>query len=327
MKVFKYVLVILMLILAFSSVITAQEVVLKFAHLYPLDHPHSKGVEYFKENVEDRTDGRIEVQIYPNSQLGNAKQLWDGIQVGSLDIMLTDPGSPAFSNLPLWDLVLTAYIYRDYDHAFKVAHSPMMEKMYDECEQETGITVIDPIWNYGVRHLTTRETKVMVPDDLKGLKIRTPDIPGFIKAVELVGASATPISFPDLYLALKQGVVDGQENPVGVIYANKYYESQKYVIKTGHLLSKNSVFMKKSVLEKLSEEDQQIIKEVAYEAGRYNDELVKQNEAEMIDKLIEEGMEIIEPDVEKFREKAIQGLQDTSTEEELEFIKKVQNIL
>ena len=327
MKLFRSFLITLMLVVAFTFTVSAADVVFKFGHHYPMGHPHTLGTEYFKKLVEEKTDGRIEIQLYPNNQLGNSHQLWESIQLGSVDIILTDPGAPVFSGLPLWDLVMGPFMYRDFGHAFKVAHSPMMKKMYDECEEKTGVTIIDPIWNYGVRFLTTAKTRVETPEDLKGLKIRTPEIPGFIKAIEVIGGNPTPISFPDLYMALKQGVVDGQENPAGIIYSNKFYEAQKYVIKTGHILSKNTVYMNTAKLNKLSREDQQIIKEAIYEAGRYNDLLLEKNEVEMLEKLKEVGMEIVEPDLEKFRARAKKGLMDWFNEEQLEFYNKIQNIM
>jgi len=326
MKFTKLFLVTLILILAFTFVCNAEDVVLKFGHQYPTDHPHHEGAKYFKEFVEKRTNNRIKVQIYPNNQLGNSPELWESIQLGSVDIILCDPGSPSFSDIPLWDLVMGPFMYRDFDHAFKVAHSPMMEKMYKELEEKVGVTMLEPIWNYGVRYLTTADTKVETPEDLKGLKIRTPDIPSFIKAIEVMGGNATPINFGELYMALSQGVVDGQENPAGIIYSKKFYEVQDYLMKTGHILSKNAVYMNTSVLENLSEEDQQIIKQTIYEAGRYNDKLIEKNEEEMLIKLEELGMKIIELDMEVFREKAIKGLKESFNEEELEFFNKVQNI-
>ena len=300
--------------------------VLKFAHHYPMDHPHTLGCEMFKELVEERTNGEIEVQLYPNNQMGNSHQIFENLLLGSLDMILTDPGAPAFANIPLWDLVMGPFMYRDYDHAYKVAHSAMMKEMYEDLDKKLGITVIDPIWFYGVRHITTAKTPIRVPSDLKGLKIRTPEIPGFIKAIEVIGGTPTPLSFADLYLALKQGVVDGQENPVGVIYSNKYYEAQKYINLTGHILSKNTVYMSTKSLKKLSPENQKIILEAIDEAGRYNDKLIEQSEKETLAKLEENGMTVIIPDVEAFREKAMKGLKDWFNADQQEFFDKIQEM-
>ena len=300
--------------------------VLKFAHHYPMGHPHTLGVEYFKKTVEERSNGEIEVQVYPNNQMGNSKQIFESLLLGSLDIILTDPGAPAFADIPLWDMVMGPFMYRDYEHAYTVAHSPMMEKMYEDLEKELDIQVIDPIWFYGVRHLTTAKTPINTPEDLVGLKIRTPDIPGFIKAIEVIGGTPTPLSFADLYLALKQGVVDGQENPMGVIYSKKFYEAQKYLILTGHMLSKNTVYMSNKAMDKLSEKNQQIIREAINEAGRYNDELMKDSESETMAKLEEMGMEVITPDVESFRAKAMDGLMNWFDADKKEFFDKIQRM-
>ncbi len=305
---------------------TKEVTVLKFAHHYPMEHPHTLGVEMFKKLVEERSKGEIEVQLYPNNQMGNSHQIFENLMLGSLDIILTDPGAPAFANIPLWDLVMGPFMYRDYAHAFKVAHSPMMQQMYDDLEKKLGITVIDPIWFYGLRHITTAKTPIRVPNDLKGLKIRTPEIPGFIKAIEVIGGTPTPLSFGDLYLALKQGVVDGQENPVGVIYSNKYFEAQKYINLTGHILSKNTVYMSTKVLKKLSAENQKIVLEAINEAGRYNDKLIELSEKETLAKLEEKGMTVITPDVEAFRVKAMKGLKDWFNADQQEFFDKIQTM-
>ena len=300
--------------------------VLKFAHHYPMGHPHTLGVEYFKKLVEERSEGEIEIQLYPNNQMGNSHQIFENLMLGSLDIILTDPGAPAFADIPLWDMVMGPFMYRDYEHAYKVAHSPMMANMYKDLEKELDITIIDPIWFYGVRHLTTAKTPVKTPEDLVGLKIRTPDIPGFIKAIEVIGGTPTPLSFADLYLALKQGVVDGQENPMGVIDSKKFYEAQKYLILTGHMLSKNTVYMSSKSLKKLSTENQQIIKEAIDEAGRYNDKLIEKSEKETMAKLESLGMTVITPDVDAFREKAMKGLQEWFDDDKQEFFDKIQKM-
>lgn len=300
--------------------------VLKFAHHYPMDHPHTLGCEKFKQLVEERTNGEIEIQLYPNNQMGNSHQIYENLLLGSLDIILTDPGAPAFSNIPLWDLVMGPFMYRDYEHAYNVAHSSLMQEMYDDLEKKVGITVIDPIWFYGVRHITTAKTPIRVPSDLKGLKIRTPEIPGFIKAIEVIGGTPTPLSFADLYLALKQGVVDGQENPVGVIYSKKFFEAQKYINLTGHILSKNTVYMSTKSLNKLSAKNREILLDAIDEAGRYNDELIEQSEEETLAKLVDEGMIVIEPDVEAFRDKAMEGLADWFNPDQQAFFDKIQQM-
>ena len=323
------VLVLCLLLAVFAAPVGAaadDKIVLKFAHHYPTDHPHTVAAEYFKKIVEERTDGAIEVQLYPNNQMGNSHQLFESLMLGSVDIILTDPGAPAFADVPLWDIVMGPFMYRDYDHAYTVAHSQLMQDMYDDLEATLNITVIDPVWYYGVRHLTTADTPVYTPDDLKGLKIRTPEIPGFIKAIEVIGGIPTPLSFADLYLALKQGVVDGQENPVGVIYANKYYEAQNYLIKTGHIISKNTVYMSTAVLNGLSPEYQEIILTAIDEAGRYNDELIYANEEEMQQKLIDLGMTVIEPEEGVFRDKAMEGLMEWFNEDQLEFFNAIQEM-
>jgi tripartite ATP-independent transporter DctP family solute receptor len=223
-------------------------------------------------------------------------------------------------------MLQSPYMYRDYDHAMKVFHSPLLQQMYDRSEREISVTVLDPMWYYGVRHLTTAKRIVRTPGDLKGMKIRTPTIPVFIKTVEFMGANPVPISFPDLYLALKQGVVDGQENPVAIIHANKYYETQQYLVLTGHILSKNASFMNTSRLKALAERHQQIVRQAMTEAGRHNDKLMLDGEQATQKRLVEMGMKIVEPDVPAFRDAASAGLKAWLKPEEYDLYSKVQAI-
>ena len=317
----------LFLALALVSFSTAGEkTILKFAHNYPLGHPHYEGAELFKKLAEQRSNGELEIQLFPNNQLGNDRQIFEAMKLASIDIILTDQGVPSYAGQPLWAMLQSPYMYRDYDHAMKVFRSPLLQQLYDRSEREISVTVLDPMWYYGIRHLTTAKKIVRTPGDLKGMKIRTPTIPVFIKTVEFMGASPVPISFPDLYLALKQGVVDGQENPVATIYANKYYETQQYLVLTGHILSKNASFMNTARLKQLSERHQQILRQAMMEAGRVNDKLMLEGEQSTQKKLVELGMKVVEPDVNAFREAAAAGLKAWLKPEEYDLYNKVQAI-
>jgi C4-dicarboxylate-binding protein DctP len=326
MKIFK-VLGGLVLAVALVSVSTAGEkTVLKFAHNYPLSHPHYEGAELFKKLVEQRSNGELEVQLFPNNQLGNDRQIFEAMKLGSVDIILTDQGVPSYAGQPLWAMLQSPYMYRNYEHALNVFRSPLLQQLYDRSEREISVSVLDPMWYYGVRHLTTAKKIVRTPADLKGMKIRTPTIPVFIKTIEFMGANPVPISFPDLYLALKQGVVDGQENPVATILANKYFETQQYLIPTGHILSKNASFMNTARLKALPERHQQIVKQAMLEAGRHNDKLMLEGEQATQGKLVELGMKVVEPDVNAFREAASAGLKGWLKPDEYELYSKVQAI-
>ena len=316
----------LCIVLAASLSFAAEKATLKFAHNYPLGHPHYEGAELFKKLVEQRSGGQLEVQIFPNNQLGNDRQIFEAMKLGSIDIILTDQGVPSYAGQPIWAILQSPYMYRDYDHAFKAFRAPLLQQLYDRCEREIRVTVLDPMWYYGIRHLTTAKKVVRSPADLKGMKIRAPTIPVFVKAVEFMGGSPVPISFPDLYLALKQGVVDGQENPVATILANKYYETQKYLMLTGHILSKNASFMNTDRLGKLPAAQQEIVKQAMTEAGRHNDKLMLESEQSIQKKLVELGMQVVEPDVQAFRDSAYSGVKSWLKPEEFEVYSKIQAI-
>jgi TRAP-type transport system periplasmic protein len=326
MRVFKVLGGLLLAVAVVSVSAAGEKAVLKFAHNYPLGHPHYEGAELFKKLVEQRSSGEVEVQLFPNNQLGNDRQIFEAMKLGSVDIILTDQGVPSYAGQPLWAMLQSPYMYRDYEHALKVFRSPVLQQLYDRSEREISVTVLDPMWYYGVRHLTTAKKIVRTPADLRGMKIRTPTIPVFIKTIEFMGANPVPISFPDLYLALKQGVVDGQENPVATILANKYFEAQQFLMPTGHILSKNASFMNTTRLKALPERHQQLVKQAMLEAGRHNDKLMLEGEQATQGKLVELGMKVVEPDVNAFREAASVGLKGWLKPDEYELYSKVQAI-
>lgn len=317
----------LTLLLISGIVFAASPTILKLGHGLPADHPLNQGAELFARLVEERTGGEVKVEVFPALQLGSPREQFEGLMAGTIDISIITTDTPAFVGQPLWRILEAGYVFRDHEHADAFFHGPLMQPLLDKLEREIGITVIDPYWYYGVRQLTTANKPIYKPEDLKGLKIRVPEAPGYLETVKGMGASPVPVNFGELYMALKMGVVDGQENPFATIYYYKYYEAQKYLMLTSHLVSKNSVFMSTSSLKSLTPEQQQIVREAILEAGRYNDQLIISSEEELLAKLKAEGMEVITPDVQAFSEMVQKHLIESwFTPEEREFFEKIQEV-
>lgn len=303
----------------------ANTVILKLSHGLPVSHPMHKGAELFKKIVEEKTNGQVQVELFPALQLGSVREQFEGIMLGSIDIAIITTDTPSFLGLPIWRILESGYIYQSEEHAQRFFNSDLFKGLADRLEKEYRVTVIDPAWYYGIRNLTTKNTPVKKPEDLKGLKIRVPEAPGYINTLKGMGASVTPVAFAELYMALKTNVVDGQENPFATIYTYKYYEAQKYLILTQHLISHNTVFMNTQKLNSFDEKTKKIILNAIKEAGDLNDKLIVGSEGEYLQKLQDEGMVVVEPERELFRTKAINFVKNNwYTNQEAEFYDKIQ---
>jgi len=286
---------------------SAKPVVIKFAHngnTIPED-PQNVACTAFKNMVEERSDGAIQVNIYPAGQLGDARTIVEGVQMGSIEMgdIENGPMGRFVSEAMLWDL---PFIFRDIDHAHKVL------------DGETGQLVQGKYLDVGIRHLayndggfryfTNNVRPIRTMDDLKGLKIRVMESKVMIDTLNAFGASAIPMAFGELYTALQQGVVDGQENPMNLIYSQRFYEVQKYLSLSGHFYYPRQYIANANWFDNLSEEHQKIIAEAAREACNIQREELAKYEIEMKKVLQEKGMEINEVDKTKFIETAQQKI-------------------
>jgi tripartite ATP-independent transporter DctP family solute receptor len=197
--------------------------------------------------------------------------------------------------------VMLPFAYNGYDHAYKVLDGPFIK--WAEKDLEDAGLVFLANWEWGFRNLTNSVRPINTPDDVKGLKIRTPPELSIQSAMEALGATVQTIQFSELPMALKQGVVDGQENPVSVIYAFKIYETQKYLAMTGHTYNSMVHVISKKTWAKLTPEQQRIVKEESKKAGDFMRKTLRDAEADQIKKLQELGMEVTWPNVAAFKAK------------------------
>lgn len=290
-----------MAVFAAPNVASAKPIVIKFAHngnTIPED-PQNVACTAFKKMVEERTNGAIRVDIYPAAQLGDARTIVEGVQMGTIEMADIENG-PMGRFVPeamLWDL---PFIFRDIDHAHNVLDGDVgkyVQKKYDD----VGIRHL-AYNDGGFRYFTNNVRPVRNMDDLQGLKIRVMESKVMIDTINAFGASAVPMAFGELYTALQQGVVDGQENPMNLIYSQRFYEVQKYLSLSGHFYYPRQYITNLNWFNNLSEEHQKIIAEAAKEACDIQREELAKYEIEMKKVLQEKGMEINEVDKTKFIE-------------------------
>lgn len=268
--------------------------------------PMNLGAERFKELVEDGSDGRIKVEVYPAEQLGSEPDMMDGLKIGNVSIAIIATAVLA-DTCPTLGAYALPYIISgetptdQYQNLQTLTESEWNAGLISECAEDSGYRVVDNAWWYGNRELTTRDTPVNTPADMKGLIIRTPPADLHTMAISDFGAEVTPMPFSEVYTALDTGVIAGQENPISTIYQNTLYEVQDYLSLTSHMTQNQAVVMDDTFFSGLSKEDQELIVESIKAAGKYQSELQISVNEEQLELLKEEGMNVIEPDITALR--------------------------
>jgi tripartite ATP-independent transporter DctP family solute receptor len=276
----------------------AQVMNMKFAHFADEGHPGHLAAKMFVEAVEKRTNGQIKIQIFPNNMLGSPPEQAEQIKMGA-----TDMGLPTQGQFDKWikamGVVMLPFAYDDYDHVHRVVDGPAFDWFKQLAEKEGFILLSN--WEYGFRNLTNNKRPVNVPGDVKGLKVRVPPEMQIGAAFEALGAQTTVIAFPELYMALAQGVADGEDNPVSVIYFMKFYEVQKHLALTRHIYNNMIHTISAKTWAKLTPEQKTIFQEESKRAGAYMRQLIVSQENEVVGKMQQAGMQVTRPDLAPFR--------------------------
>ncbi len=275
----------------------------KLGHIMTAEHPNGMGAEKFAELVKEKTNGKVIVNVFPASQLGNEKDIFDAVAMGMVDFSILGYGEPAkrFSPALIFD---APFFAKDREHLVRIFNDKIVQDIFDEMANKIKVKAIGPFY-YGTRYLTTAKAPVKSPEDMKGLKIRTPDQPIYVSTIKAMGATPVPMAFPEVYLALQQGVIDGQENPPATIATNKFYEVQKYLVKTAHIMGGNCIYASEKTLESLPKEYQDAIVEAGKEAAQYINEVAFAAEDDYLNEIKENGVTIIEDvDRDAFVERA-----------------------
>jgi tripartite ATP-independent transporter DctP family solute receptor len=251
----------------------------------------SKGLYKFGEIVEKETNGSIKVEVYPDGQLGGDLEVFEGLKMGSIQGSTMSTG-PIASFAPRFNVLDLPFLFKDRETAYKVLDGEIGQELMKDLEG-TGVIGIN-YWENGFRHLTNNVKEVKSVDDIKGLKIRTLENKLHIDLWKELGANPVPMAFTELFTALEQGVVDGQENPVGNVAANKMYEVQKYITKTGHVYNASPFLISEKFWKTLSSEEQEIIKKAAEEAKEYQRQLNAEEDEKLFKEIEKEGMVVTE---------------------------------
>ena len=278
----------------------AKEVTIRFNHTDGRGGEAFQFAEKFKELAAERSSGRIKVQNFHSGELGAEKDLYDSMQIGSIEMGRT--GSLIISvAAPQYGALDMPYVFRSQQHLRNVLSGQIGQEMHQEFLAKKGVRVVG-IVNRGPRHLTTKSREVKAPADLRGLKLRVPEIPVYVEAWRALGASPTPMAFPEVFTALQQGTIDGQENPLGTIHGNSFQEVQKYLILTAHVRGNGWMIASEKFWQSLSEDDRQLLQKAATDAATYADEQIAKQEAELKGTLQQKGMTVVEPDTKPFAE-------------------------
>ncbi len=276
------------------------KIVIKWGDVLGPNHPSVQMIDIIAKEVKEKTNGRIEIQSYPGGQLGGSRDMIEAVANGMQE-MVTEGAANFGQWVPAISIVEAPYIWRGVDHLMKAMNGPIGQEFNKQLIEKRGMRILGTTY-YGIRQLTTTDKEVRSVKDMKGFKLRVPENEVFMAMAKSWGAKPTPMNFNELYLALKQHVVDGQENPLPTIDAAKFYEVQKYLVLTGHIITPRLVVINERFWKKLSPEDQQIIEAAVKKGIEWNNQQILAKEKSLLDKFKEKGMIIIKPNVEEFRE-------------------------
>ena len=275
---------------------------IKIGHVLNTDHSWHKNLAGFANDVKKETEGRVTIQLYPSGQLGNEKDMVEGLTFGTVDGGLIGGGS--FQSIdPKFGIEALPYARPTHEAAYKAFDGKLGKYLFDLLGKK-GIVGL-AWWENGFRHITNNKKPVVKPEDLKGLKLRVTPDKMRLDTFKLLGAAPMAINFGELYSALQQGVVDGQENPYAIIYSNAFNEVQKYLSKSGHIWGSAVLCVNSDVWNKLSAKDKETVRKLAQKwCAAQRKETIKE-ENEFLDKLKAKGMKVNDVDKAAFQ-KAVQ---------------------
>jgi len=275
---------------------------LKWAHVYEITEPYHTEALWAASEIRKRTNGKYDIEVFPLSQLGNENQINEGLGLGTIDVIYTGVNFAAATYKPL-GITGAPFMLRDFDHWKAYRDSKLFQDLARGYDDKTRHEIV-ALTYYGLRHVTANKP-IMKPEDMKGMKLRVPPAPLFLMFTRSVGATATPMAFADVYLALQQGRVDGEENPLPTIMAKKFYEVQSHIILTGHIMESMLTVVGNHLWTKLTPDERMIFAEVLKEAASRATDAIEASERVLADEFRKLGKTVIVPDREAFRKAAI----------------------
>ncbi|MET0732018.1 MAG: sialic acid TRAP transporter substrate-binding protein SiaP [Casimicrobiaceae bacterium] len=285
---------------------------LKWAHVYETSEPYHTESVWAASEIKKRTNGKFDIEVFPASTLGKETDLNQGMTLGTVDMIISGPSFAARS-YPRLGIAYYPFIFRDADHLLAYSTSPIFAEMVEEFRAKTGIQILAYTY-YGARQ-TTAQKPFTDCAGMKGLKIRVPDVPIYMAIPRACGANPAPISAAEVYLALQNGTVDAQENPLTTIEAKKFYEQQKAIMMTSHIVDGITTQVAPHVWNKLTDQEKQIFIDVTREAAARATAQIKKREVELVDEFRKKGLQIVQVDRKSF----IDAVLKSATPESLGF--------
>ena len=272
---------------------------LRFGHVHPPEGEVTRGINRAAEWLQERSNGRLRIDNFPSSQLGAEREMLTQVSNGTLDLCITGPAVLGTWVRPI-SILEAPFLASDFDQVLRMFGHPAIQAASRQLAEGRSIRPLEP-WYYGTRQLTTRDRAVRVPEDMRGLKIRVPQAALFVDMIRTLGAAPTPMSLGEVYLSLQTGVIDGQENPLPTIAANKFMEVQRYINLTGHILVPLLPVVANQSWTALPEADRELLRQALRAGAEVSDQLVRQGEQSLRGEFEGRGVQFIDSDRAAFR--------------------------
>ena len=277
----------------------AGPLVLRWGDVQAPNHPSVQAAERAAAELREKTGGRVEIQSFPSGQLGGSRDMVEAVGSGALT-MVTEGGALIGQFLPQISIIEAPYIWKDAAQMARALSSPLLDEFNRTLVARRDIRIV-AVNYYGKRHITAGTKPVRTVADLRGFKLRVPEVDTFRAMAEAWGARPTPMNFGELYLALKEGAVDGEENPLPTIQSGKLFEVQSYLSLTGHVITPRLVIVNDPAWQRIPPADRAIVQDAIRAGAAWNDAEIAAREATLAATFARGGMIVIEPDIDSFR--------------------------
>ena len=283
----------------------AAQTKLKWAHVYETSEPYHKWSVWAADEFKKRTNGKFEIQVFPASSLGKESDINQGLQLGTVDIILTG-ASFASNSFPRLGVSYYPFTFRDANHVINYGKSDIFKELTEGYKKATGNTVT-ALTYYGARHATSNKLFKNC-DEMKGIKMRVPNSPVYTALPRACGANPTPIAFAEVYLALQNGTVDAQENPLPTIEAKKFFEVQKHIILTGHIADALLTVISPSTMGKMNAAEQKLLSDITQEAAVNATNDIRKREGELVEEFKKKGINVVTVDRNDFQQRVLRTI-------------------
>lgn len=301
-----------------------EKIMIKVAYANNVGEPNDKAVREWGRLMKEKSNGRVEFQYFPSSQLGSQKDVTEQLTIGSNVITISDGGF-LMDYVPEFGVTYLPYFFDSKEQLFKLVDSDLFKDLSKKLEAK-GLYIVHSKWIYGDRQLLSTKP-VKKPEDLKGMKIRVPNIRLSTEMINAMGGISTPMPLAEAYPAIMQGIINGGENPIPVLYGGKMYEGAKFLSMTTHQINLSTWIAGKKFIDKLSPEIVKMLKETGEEAGRFLDKENEKANKDAVDKMKAAGVQVIEVDRAAFKAVMADFPKRFSKEFPPELIEKVKTII